>query len=72
MAENISPDQLVGEHVCDIDCWDRFYVVGDAFSDPMLGCRYRESCPGVDHTIHFATLGDIIVAARNHCKEYHQ
>lgn len=72
MTENISPDQLVGEHVCDVDCYDNFYVVGDAFSDPMLGCRHKGDCPGVDHSIVFSTLGDLVVEARWHCREYHQ
>ena len=71
MPENISPDQSVGEHVCDIDCWDNFYVTGDAFADPILGCRSSEPCPGVDHTYTFATLGDVILAARRHCREEH-
>lgn len=72
MTENIFLNQPVGDHVCDIDCWDNFYVVGDAFSDHILVCRNRGDCDGVDSTIIYITLGDLVKTARDHCREYHQ
>jgi len=71
-SRKIPLNQSVGEqHVCDIDCWDHFFVSGDAFADPMLGCRNRRCNESTPHDSYYQTLGDIIAAANEHCREYH-
>lgn len=70
-------------HECDIDCWDLFKVqdfglwgysmrctlpgtqCGADESNSLIGAAYSE-----EEDSH--TLGDLMIAARNHCKEHHQ
>lgn len=71
-------------HDCDIDCWDCFEVKDFGlwgYSMYCAHCRMVERGAEHDNTVIGAryseeedshTLGDLIVAARNHCKENHR
>lgn len=72
MTENISPDQSVGEHVCDIDCWDKFTIRGSAWAGNALVCNVDGCIEKTSYFEHDETLGDMVTYAKLHCERYHQ